>query len=559
MSQKREFFSLIRRSIGLSPSVRIDIFQSMPSLAAKYDVTIIGGGHNGLVSACYLAKAGLSVLVLEKNTEIGGATRSNKAFDGMEARLSVYSYLVSLLPERIISDLGLKLDLLSRGTASYTPLIKDGHFSELLLLNHDPNHYRDAFAKLTGSDSDYLGYADLQSMLKSLASLIWPTLTEPLVSKTDMKARLDNEGKTAWQALIEEPLGQVIEKKISSDLIRGLVFTDAKIGVSTHPHDPSLLQNRCFLYHVIGRGTGEWRVPKGGMGKLVSELVRVAESTRKVTFATKTTVHSVHPSGKLSSLVFELDGKNTQVDTRFVLCNASAKELARLTGKTETSVTIDEGTAFKVNMLLKRLPRLRSDKCTPEQAFAGTFHVDEGYEQMLTSYESSRSGQMPSTPPGEVYCHTLTDPSILSSQLQAKGLHTLTLFGLDMPYHLFEEDNQRARDTALQRYLTGINQYLDEPIEECLASDSQGKPCIEAMSSVDLEKKIHLPKGNIFHGDLTWPFAEDEEESEQWGVETEHPNLFLCGSSAKRGGAVSGIPGHNAAMKVLQVSMDGSV
>ena len=345
----------------------------MPSLSAKYDVTIIGGGHNGLVSACYLAKAGLSVLVLEKNPELGGATRSDQAFDGMEARLSVYSYLVSLLPERIISDLGLKLDLLPRGTASYTPRIKDGHFNELLLLNHDPDHNRDAFANLTGSDSDYLGYVALQSMQESLASLIWPSLTKPLVSKTDMKARLDTEGKKAWQALIEEPLGQVIEKKISNDLIRGLVFTDAKIGVSTHPHDPSLLQNRCFLYHVIGRGTGEWRVPKGGMGKLMNELVRVAESTGKVTFATNATVHSVDSGEKLSSLVFEMDGKETQTDTRFVLCNASAKELARLTGKTESSVTVDEGTAFKVNMLLNRLPRLRSGHCPPEKAFAGTF------------------------------------------------------------------------------------------------------------------------------------------------------------------------------------------
>jgi phytoene dehydrogenase-like protein len=176
---------------------------------------------------------------------------------------------------------------------------------------------------------------------------------------------------------------------------------------------------------------------------------------------------------------------------------------------------------------------------------------------MLTSYDSSHSGQMPSTPPGEVYCHTLTDPSILSRELQAKGFHTLTLFGLDMPYCLFENDNIRVRDIALQRYLTGINQYLDEPIEECLALDAHGKPCIEAMSSVDLEKKINLPKGNIFHGDLSWPFAESEEEVGQWGVETEYPNLFLCGSSAKRGGAVSGIPGHNAAKKVLQEIMDG--
>jgi phytoene dehydrogenase-like protein len=528
----------------------------MSPLSSKYDVAIIGGGHNGLVSACYLSKAGLSVLVLERNSELGGATRSAKTFDGMEAHLSVYSYLISLLPQRIIDDLGLELNLLPRRTASYTPMLEDGIFNDLLL-NHDPEHNRKACVSLTGSVSDYLGYVKLQAMQKRLASVIWPSLTEPLVSKTEMKSRLTEEGRSAWNSLIEEPLGEIIEKKISSDLVRGLVFTDAKIGVSTHPHDPSLLQNRCFLYHVIGRGTGEWRVPAGGMGTVVDELVRVAQGTGKVTFATNATVHAVDPGEKLSSLAFEIDGKESQVDARFVLCNASGKELARLTGKSEGSVTVDEGTAFKVNMLLKRLPRLRSTKHSAEDAFAGTFHLNEGYGQMQASYDASSSGEMPESPPGEIYCHTLTDPSILSTQLQSQGFQTLTLFGLDMPYRLFEKDNEKARNTALQRYLAGINQYLDESIEECLAQDANGKPCIEAMSAFDLEKNIHLPRGNIFHGDLTWPFAETDEEVGQWGVETEHPNLFLCGSSAKRGGAVSGIPGHNAAKKVLQEIMDG--
>jgi phytoene dehydrogenase-like protein len=529
----------------------------MVTLYSKHDVAIIGGGHNGLVSACYLAKAGLSVLVLERNSELGGATRSTQAFAGMDAELSVYSYLISLLPQKMIDELDLKLDLLPRRTASYTPEIEGNDFNELFLLNHDPDHNREAFANLTGSNSDYLGYVDLQAMQEKLTSVIWPGLTEPLVSKTEMEKQLDEEGRAAWRSLIEEPLGEIIEKKISSDLIKGLVFTDAKIGVSTHPHDPTLRQNRCFLYHVIGRGTGEWQVPKGGMGKLMDELIRVARETGKVTFATSATVNSVSPGEKLSSVAFEIDGKEAQVDARFVLCNASGKELARLTGKAESAVAVDEGTAFKVNMLLKRLPQLRSKHCTPEQAFAGTFHLDEGYGHMQSSYESSSSGKMPETPPGEIYCHTLTDPSILSPELQSEGFHTLTLFGLDMPYRLFEQNNERARDTALQRYLAGINQYLDEPIEDCIASDSNGKPCIQAMSAVDLEKKIHLPKGNIFHGDLTWPFAEIEEEVGQWGVETEYPNLFLCGSSAKRGGAVSGIPGHNAAKKVLQEIVDG--
>ena len=129
----------------------------MSPLSSNYDVAIIGGGHNGLVSACYLAKAGLSVLVLERNSELGGATRSAKTFDGMEAHLSVYSYLISLLPQRIIDDLGLELNLLPRRTASYTPHIGNGRLNELLLLNHDPDHNRKALVALTGSVSDYLG------------------------------------------------------------------------------------------------------------------------------------------------------------------------------------------------------------------------------------------------------------------------------------------------------------------------------------------------------------------------------------------------------------------
>ena len=528
----------------------------MPPLSTKYDVAVIGGGHNGLVAASYLAQAGLSVLVLERNAELGGATRSALAFEGIDARLSVYSYLVSLFPQKITQELGLDLLLKARKTASYTPSLERGEFSELLLRNDLPQGNEEAFLSLTGSSADYDGYIELQAMQRKIASVVWPSLLTPLVGKREMRERLDEEDRSAWQALIEEPLGRVIEDKLSSDLVRGLVFTDAKIGVSTYPHDPDLLQNRCFLYHVIGRGTGEWRVPEGGMGSLVRELVRVARKTGKVTFATGATVNSVHPGRKLSSLVFEAEEEEVQVDVRYVLCNASSKELARLTGKPESSVSADEGAAFKVNMLLKRLPRLRSGACAPEEAFAGTFHLNEGYGQMQLSYESSQSGEMPEKPPGEIYCHTLTDPSILSSELQVKGFHTLTLFGLDMPYRLFENDNERARDIALQRYLAGINQYLDEPIEECLASDANGKPCIEAMSAVDLEKKIHLPRGNIFHGDLSWPFAENHQEVGQWGVETEYPNLFLCGSSAKRGGAVSGIPGHNAAMKILQDSMD---
>ncbi len=526
----------------------------MTPINPNYDVTIIGSGHNGLVAACYLAKAGLSVLMLERNAEIGGATRSKQIFEGVEARLSVYSYLVSLFPEKIVADLGLDLELRSRKTESWTPSLDNGKRRELLLRSGDPDSNRAAFKALTGSDDDYRGYLKLQEMQESLAAVIWPSLTEPLVTRSQMRGRLDRDGEKAWQAIIEEPLGKIIEDLISDDLIRGIVFTDGRIGISTYPHDPTLLQNRSFLYHVIGRETGEWRVPVGGMGALVDQLLQVAKATGKVTIQTGAEVSAINPGASGSSIGFEIDGDEREVEARFVLCNASAQVLDRLTGSHNEAQANDiEGAGFKINMLLERLPQLRSNLCPASEAFAGTVHIDEGYEQMLACYHQSMAGEVPDKPPGEIYCHTLSDDSILSDDLKQRGFHTLTMFGLDMPYRLFEEDNERVRGEVLAKYLAGINEHLEEPIESCLAKDANGEPCIEAMSPVDLERAIHLPKGNIFHGDLTWPFTDDDDEVGTWGVETGHPQIYICGSSAKRGGAVSGIPGHNAAMKVLEV------
>ena len=526
----------------------------MTNIKTQYDVVVIGSGHNGLVSACYLAKAGFSVLMLERNAEIGGATRSMQVFPGMDARLSAYSYLVSLFPQKIIDDLGMRLRLKTRKTASWTPALEKGTFRELLLRNGDPEFNRDAIIKLTGNENDYRGFLQLQDMQEELASVIWPSLTSPLLSRKQLRSRLDRGAEKAWQALIEEPIGNAIERLISDDLIRGSVFTDGRIGVSTFPHDPTLIQNCCFLYHVIGQGTGEWKVPLGGMGSLVEDLVAIAKQSGRVTFVTRASVLRISPGTKCSSITFDRDGSTQEVDARFVLCNASQQVLGKLLGEVVSEESVIEGAGFKMNLLLERLPKLRSKRYEASEAFAGTVHIDEGYDQMMTSYRESIAGKVPAKPPGEIYCHTLTDTSILSKELNKQGYHTITLFGLDLPYRLFEKDNDRVRPEVVGKYLAGINQYLDEPIEACLAVDANGSPCIEAMSPLDLENKLCLPKGNIFHGNLTWPFSDLEEDVGRWGVETKYSNVLICGSAAKRGGAVSGIPGHNAAMKVLEMT-----
>jgi phytoene dehydrogenase-like protein len=123
---------------------------------------------------------------------------------------------------------------------------------------------------------------------------------------------------------------------------------------------------------------------------------------------------------------------------------------------------------------------------------------------------------------------------------------------MDTPWSLFAKDNPAQRQEAQARFLAGIDAWLAEPLQGCLAVARDGSPCIEGKSPVDIEEALGLYHGNIFQNTLTFPFAENAEQAGKWGVETEYPDVYLCGSSAQRGGAVSGIPGHNAAMKVLE-------
>jgi phytoene dehydrogenase-like protein len=164
---------------------------------------------------------------------------------------------------------------------------------------------------------------------------------------------------------------------------------------------------------------------------------------------------------------------------------------------------------------------------------------------------------LPEKTPCEVYCHSLTDDSILSPDLRKQGYQTLTLFGLDTPYSLFAAGNETVRLQAEKKFLESMNQWLEEPLEDCLAVARDGSLCVESKSPVDIEESLGMYHGNIFHDAPTFPFADCEDQAGTWGVETEFENVFFCGSSAQRGGAVSGIPGHNAAMKVLDVVRAG--
>ncbi len=515
---------------------------------ADFDVVIVGGGHNGLVAAAYLARAGLRVRLLERLPHFGGATISAQVFDGVDVRLSRYSYLVSLLPSRILDDLGAQVRLARRPYSSYTPDPETSGRTGLLVGSAD------SFAAI-GAAADERGFAAFYRRCGLVTQRLWPTLLEPLRTRAQARQLVvaggDSDATTAWSAMVDEPIGHAITDAVTSDLVRGVIATDALVGTFARLDDTSLMQNICFLYHVLGGGTGDWNVPVGGMGA-VSSALAAAATRHGAEISTGADVFAIDPGGEVRYYSHGTEVAEHRVRGRFVLAGVGPAVLAGLLG--EPAPPVAPGPQVKVNMVLHRLPRLRDENVTPEQAFAGTFHVNETWSQLDAGYLRAAAGRLPDPLPCEAYCHSLTDPSIVSPALP--GVQTMTVFGFHTPHSVFgSAEPGPLREQLTEAVLASLNSVLAEPIQDVLLPDAHGRPCLETTTTLDLQERLGMTAGNIFHGALSWPFADDDDPldtpARRWGVATGHARVMMCGSGARRGGAVSGIGGHNAAMAVL--------
>ena len=528
----------------------------MHRISTNSDVVVVGGGHNGLVAASYLALAGRSVTVLEKLDHVGGAAVSAEAFPGIDARLSRYSYLVSLLPQRIIRDLGLDLRLVRRRYSSYTPL--PGRDRGLLVDNGDADATTRSFASI-GAAADADRWRSFYDDTARLAESLFPTVCDPLLTRSEARRLVADD--RIWTDFIDNPIGERIESSFADDLVRGVVLTDGLIGTFASAHD--LAANICFLYHVIGGGTGDWDVPVGGMGAVSGALEHAARAAG-VTIITGAEVTAITPDGEVT---YVLGDTERRIGGGTVLANIAPSLLETLVENSRSAgqpapvpqptTPPVEGAQLKVNLLLSRLPRLRDASVDPVAAFGGTFHINETYSQLDLAFREASAGGIPSPLPAEIYCHTLSDPSILSPELHASGAHTLTLFGLHVPDRLLtEHSNDAMRDRLQQAAIDTLDSVLGEPIEPLLMTDAEGRPTIETKTTRDLEHALGLPGGNIVHAPLSWPFAAEGDElatpAQRWGVGTRYPRILICGAGAQRGGGVSGIGGHNAAMAVLE-------
>jgi len=509
----------------------------MSELTAKHrDVVIVGGGHNALVAAALLARSGLGVTVLERLDHVGGAAVSARAFPDHDARLSRFSYLVSLFPDRLTTELGLQLELRSRHVASCTPYRHADGTPDALLVSSDSEETAGSFRRLTGGDSEREAWDAFYREVEQLAAVVEPTLLGPLPTVGSLR---DQVSPVTWSDLVERPLGEAIERRFGHDLVRGVVATDALIGTFASLHATSLVQNRCFLYHLIGNGTGEWRVPVGGMGAVTAELERVAREAG-AEILTGVPVDTVEPDD--DGVTVRSVDRSWRADR--VLAGVAPAVLSDLLG---APVAVrPEGAQLKVNLLLSRLPRLASG-VDPAVAFAGTLHLGESYRELEAAYAEAAGGRLPTRAAGEVYCHTLTDRSILGPELAATQAQTLTYFGLHTPPATLPD--AAATQEAYSRVVAALDEHLAEPIAPLVLG-------AEVKTPDDLEDALAMPGGHIFHGDLAWPWLDDAEATHtsaaRWGVATAHPRILLCGSGSRRGGAVSGLGGHSAAAAVVE-------
>ncbi len=511
-------------------------------------VVVVGAGHNGLVAAILAAQAGYSVTVLERSDHPGGATVGSAVFDGHPARLSQYSYLVSLFPTDLVDALGIALPLAQRSVASYTPVDRDGVPGGLLVERDEGPATRDSFRALTGASTEFHAWQRFYGELRRLAGVVASMLAGPLRTRSEAREAVRAAaGEQIWRDVVEAPIGEAIARRFADDTVRGVVATDALIGTHTSLFDDSLLANRCFLYHLIGRGTGEWLVPVGGMGAVSDALVARA---RELGVQLRCGVEVVAAAEDADGVLLGTRGDGADGEWRSSAVLAAVAP-ATVDGWLGRPTAAPEGAQLKVNMLLTRLPALAAGD-DPAAVFAGTTHLEEGFRELERAYRESAAGRLPDPLPCEIYCHSLADPSIMAGE---PG-HTLTLFSLHTPASLFRADPDGMRERACRAALASLQRYLAEPLDGCLAADSHGRPCVQAASPLDVQASVGMPGGHIFHGDLAWPWLEDGEPADtpagRHGVQIAGcRRILLAGAGTRRGGGVSGLGGLAAVQALL--------
>ncbi|CAL9092311.1 unnamed protein product [Musa acuminata var. zebrina] len=546
---------------------------SAASLNKKWDAVVVGGGHNGLTAAAYLARAGLSVAVLERRHVLGGAAVTEEIVPGF--RFSRCSYLQSLLRPSVIRELELArhgLKFLRRSPSSFTPCL-DGRY---LLLGPDAGLNHSEIAKFSKKDAlafpryeeqlkkfcefmDYLLESSTPEVRHDVASLLFQ-VKDKLRKSTfwghilQQTVTLGQKDMLDFVDLLLSPASKVLNNWFETEVLKATLATDAVIGSMASVHTPG--SGYVLLHHVMGETDGErgvWSYVEGGMGS-VSLAISNAAREAGVHVVTNAEVDQIiiDENTGVATGVALLDG--TKVHSSSVLSNATPyktfMELVPPNILTEDflrlikNIDYSSGTT-KINLAVSRLPQFgccNAHVLEPGPQHVGTIHIGcESMESIDIACKDALNG-IPSRRP----IIEMTIPSALDRTISPPGQHVINLFIQYTPYELTKGSWQdpNVREAFAQSCFSLIDEYAPGFSSSIIGYDMLTPP--------DLEREFGLTGGNIFHGAMGLDSIFLMRPVKGWSdYRTPVKGLYLCGSGTHPGGGVMGAPGRNAASVVI--------
>eukprot|EP01118_Nematostelium_gracile_P016372 TRINITY_DN675_c0_g1_i1.p1 TRINITY_DN675_c0_g1~~TRINITY_DN675_c0_g1_i1.p1 ORF type:complete len:560 (-),score=136.57 TRINITY_DN675_c0_g1_i1:551-2230(-) len=533
----------------------------------SYDAIVVGGGHNGLISAAYLAKAGKKVLVLEKRHLIGGAAITEEIVPGF--KFSRCSYVSGLMRPQIIKDLKLKdygLKFHKRMPSSFTPML-DGRY---LLMGGDSKLTLEEISKFSKKDAE--AYPEYEKMLEKIGEFFEPFLDEDppnlnlmtnatpkekantVLSGIKMVGRMAKLGKhlPSFVELMTAPASKVLKKWFESEPLLSTLATDSIIGAMTSPNQ--IGSGYVLLHHVMGITEGErgvWSYVEGGMGALSQSIAKSAESLGAEIRVNSPIKSILVDSNNTANGVLLENGE--RISSKVVLSNATPYEtFINLCPKdtipkpfSDRIKNLDWNSAVtKINVALDKLPNFKAYPTVnnqPGPQHKGTIHLCRDLAHIEESYREALAGKSSSVPIIE-----MTIPSSVDRTISPEGKHVALLFVQYTPNQLAEgswADPKRKEEFA-DRVFDVIEQYAPGFKKSVVGRD--------ILSPYDLEKIFGLTGGNIFHSALGLDQLFSMRPAPGFSnYSTPVKNLYLCGSGAHPGGGVMGACGRNAANRVL--------
>ena len=525
-------------------------------MSARYDVIIVGAGHNGLTAAGYLARTGLKVLVLEQRPVVGGACVTEESFPGF--RVSTAAYLCSLLHPKIAHDLRLEYfgyRVFPKDPATFTPLPDGRH----LFLWQDAKKTVSEIEKFSSLDAKaYISYELLLERLARFAEsafLITPFHLVPrrlrewrdALFLTTRLLRLGGRDLLVLMKLLRQSVTDFLSVRFESEVLKATLATDGVIGFNGGPSMSGTAY--VLLHHCMGEVGGKrglWGFVGGGMGGVSQALARSAQSEGAI-IRTSTPVERILIRDRQAFGVVLDTGE--EIAASLVVSNADPKrtflrlmEPQCLDEKFREAIERIrmEGSSLKINLALGELPDFKSYPGThPGPQHGGTIHICPSLDYMERAWKDAAQG-VPSHWPMLECCI----PTVYDAALAPPKKHIMSIFVQYAPYRLREGSWDEIRDAYADRVIDVLTEYAPNIKGAILGQ--------QVLTPLDLEREFGLTGGNIFHGEMSLDQLFFLRPVSGWArYRTPIKNLYLCGSGAHPGGGVTGIPGHNAAREIL--------